>query len=219
MKITNISVQARNPDRVNVSVDGKYKFSLDILQVTELGVSVGREYSEAELASLEEESAFGKVYTRALEYALVRPRSIREMREYLWKKTRTTFTKKRTTGEVVERKGVSELVAKRVMERLASKGYVDDVKFATFWVENRNQRKGTSLKKLRSELVSKGVDSMIIDEVLYSSGRTDDNELKKIILKKRTKYPDDNKLVAYLARQGFYYDDIKAALQDMSELE
>jgi regulatory protein len=75
MKITDISVQTRNPDRVNVSVDGKYRFSLDILQVTELGVKIGNDYSEQELAELEDESIYGKLYARALEYTLMRPHS------------------------------------------------------------------------------------------------------------------------------------------------
>ncbi|HCR55918.1 TPA: recombination regulator RecX, partial [Candidatus Saccharibacteria bacterium] len=42
MKITDISLQAKNKDRVNVSVDGTYAFSLDVYQVGELGVRVGR---------------------------------------------------------------------------------------------------------------------------------------------------------------------------------
>ena len=66
MKITDISLQTRDKNRVNVSVDGKYRFSLDVFQVGELGVKIGREYTEAELASLEEDSQFGKLYSRAI---------------------------------------------------------------------------------------------------------------------------------------------------------
>jgi regulatory protein len=36
--------------------------------------------------------------------------------------------------------------------------------------------------------------------------------MSKIIAKKRSRYPDDKKLMQYLARQGFSYDDIKKAL-------
>ena len=68
MKITDISLQARDKNRVNVSVDGKYRFSLDIFQVGELGIKVGREYTDEELITLEDESQFGKLYARAMEY-------------------------------------------------------------------------------------------------------------------------------------------------------
>ena len=59
MKITAIGVQARNKSRVNVSVDGRYRFSLEIQQVAELGLRIGAEFSEEELVALEEESKFG----------------------------------------------------------------------------------------------------------------------------------------------------------------
>ena len=61
MKITDISLQARDKNRVNVSVDGTYRFSLDVFQVGELGIKVGREYTDDELTALEDESQFGKL--------------------------------------------------------------------------------------------------------------------------------------------------------------
>lgn len=212
MKITSISVQVRDKDRVNVSVDGKYRFSLDILQLGSLGLKVGNEYTEDEITKLEEESRFGKLYTRALEYALMRPRSLREVTDYLYRKTRDTHSK---TGEL--RKGASKELTERVFQRLVEKGYVDDEKFARFWIENRNLRKGTSKRKLSAELAAKGVERSIVDQLLVESERTDDDEIKKIIAKKKSRYPEETKLIAYLARQGFNYDDIKTALTDDEE--
>ncbi len=211
MKITNISAQIKNPDRVSISVDGKYRFSLDISQVVDLGVKVGREYTEAELAEIENESQFGKLYARALEYSLMRPRSAKEVRDYLRNKTRATKYKSRT-GELKEREGVSEVNAERTFNRLVEKGYVSDETFARWWIESRNQRKGTSLRKLTHELRAKGIDGKIINTFLEASPRNDRDELQKIIAKKQNRYSDPQKLMQYLARQGFSYDDIKAAL-------
>ena len=132
MRITDISLQAKNPNRVNISVDGKYRFSLDVFQVGELGIKRNNDYSEEQ--------------------------------------------------------------------------------FTRWWVENRNQTKGSSLRKLRSELQSKGVASAVVDAALLASTRSDEDELKKIIAKKAKRYDDEQKLMQYLARQGFSYDDIKRAL-------
>ena len=99
--------------------------------------------------------------------------------------------------------------------RLREKGYVDDEEFARWWVENRNIIKGTSKRKLSSELAAKGVDRILIDRVLAESDRSDLQELTKIIAKKRRRYPDEQKFIAYLARQGFSYDDIKQALREI----
>jgi regulatory protein len=207
MKITGISIQKKDKNRINVMVDGKYRFSLDVFQLVDLGIKVGTEYTDEELTNLEQESQFGKVYGRALEYSLMRPHSAREVRDYLYRKTRQTRTK---TGEM--RPGVPTEVTTRVFDRLVEKGYVDDEKFARYWVENRSLRKGASKRKLSSELSAKGVERSIIERLLSETERTDESELQKIIEKKRSKYPDDQKFMMYLARQGFSYDDIKSAL-------
>lgn len=212
MKITSISVQVRNKERVNVSVDGKYRFSLDITQVADLGIRVGKDYTDDELTKLEEESQYGKLYMRTLEYVLMRPHSQREVRDYLYKKTRDTRTK---TGEV--KKGYSKALTERVFNRLEQKGYVDDKKFATFWIENRNLRKGISSRKLTAELQAKGVDRAIIEELLSQTERSDMQELMKIVRKRSSRYENEQKFIAYLARQGFSYDDIKTALSGGDE--
>lgn len=214
MKITGLSSQQKDPNRINVLVDGKFRFSLDISQVTDLGIRVGKEFTEEELDEFEIESQFGKLYGRALEYCIMRPHSAREVRDYLYRKTRSTRVRNKRTGEIKERPGVSTELTTRVFERLLSKGYIDDAKFTRWWVENRNQRKGTSRRKLQSELSSKGVASGIIEEALAVTERNDSEELAKIVSKKRAKYPDNQKFMQYLARQGFSYDDIKAALDE-----
>lgn len=213
MKITSITAQARDKNRVNVSVDGKYRFSLDIFQVGELGIRVGKEYSDAELLELETESQFGKLYTKALEYCMMRPRSIREVRDYLWKKTLTRKRLNSKTNKMVEIPGVSKTVAERVLARLIDKKYLDDEKFAMFWFENRFKQKGISQRRLEMELMKKGVDRDIIDKVSGMGVRSDQEELAKIVAKKKRRYPDEKKFIAYLARQGFSYDDIREALK------
>ena len=214
MKITNLSTQQRDPNRINVFVDGKYRFSLDVSQVVSLGVKVGREYDEQELAELEQESQFGKLYGRALEYCLMRPHSAREVRDYLWRKTRATRYRSKKTGELKERPGVSQALVDRVYKRLVEKAYIDDEKFTRYWVENRNQTKGMSRRKLEAELCAKGVANDIIERNLRDSLRNDTDELQKIIAKKRRRYPDEQKFMQYLARQGFSFDDIKTALRE-----
>lgn len=212
MIITSLSVQQKDQNRVNVMVDGVYRFSLDITQVGDLGIKVGNDYSEAELQELEIESSFGKLYQRALEYTLMRPHSSREVRDYLYRKTRTTKVKKRMTGEIVDRPGVPVEVANRVFDRLVERGYINDEAFARYWIENRSQAKGISRRKLQLELRAKGVEGGLIDRLLRETERSDDDEIQKVIAKKQRLYPDRQKFMQYLMRQGFSYDSIREAL-------
>ncbi|MDO4773625.1 MAG: RecX family transcriptional regulator [Candidatus Saccharibacteria bacterium] len=212
MQITALSAQLRNPDRVNVSIDGAYRLSLDISQVTDLRVKVGQELNADDLVLLEQESQFGKLYARALEYCMLRPRAIKEMRDYLWRKTRPVRRRSPKTGELIERPGVNSAIAERVLQRLIDKKYLNDEQFARFWFEHRFVKKGTSLRRLKLELAQKGIDRDIVEQLASEHIRSDTEELQKIIAKKRHKYPDRQKLLAYLARQGFSYDDIVAAV-------
>jgi len=214
MKISALTAQASNINRVNVFIDNKYRFSLDIFQVTELGLKVGDEVDGERLKELEQASAFGKLYARALEYTMLRPHSAREMRDYLWRKTQATKYRSKRTGEIKQRDGVAKDVADQVFARLSAKGYIDDERFTRYWVENRNQVKGMSLRKLTAELRAKGVDQALIATVIGASERNDLDEIRKIIVKKGPRYSDKQKLIAYLARQGFSYDDIKTAIEE-----
>lgn len=214
MKVTAIIVQKKDPNRVNVMVEGKYRFSFDITQVIDLGIKVGSEYDEVRLAELETESNFGKLYARALEYCLMRPHSSREIKDYLHRKTLSKKIRSYRTGEVKVRPGVDHSIAERVYERLVERGHIDDEKFANYWIENRHVIKGVSMRKLYSELSAKGVSREIIEKYLMSTERGDASELLKVIAKKRKRYLDDQKLIQYLVRQGFRYDDVKSALAE-----
>lgn len=188
LKITDIKQAVRNENRVNVYVNGKYAFSLDVAQVVDLRIKVGMEISEEELAKYKKASEFGKLYQRTLEWALVRPRSEKEVYDYLYRK--------------VYEKKLDKSYINLIIERLKNKKYLDDTKFAEYYVENRFVKKGISRKRLRMELMKKGVAAEIIEQVL--DGRNDEEEILKIIAKKRAKY-DDEKLTQYLCRQGFSY--------------
>ncbi len=218
MKITSISAQVKNSDRVNISVDGKYRLSLALSQVVDLGVKVGKEYSEEQLAALESESELGKLYAKALEYCLLRPHSAREVRDYLWRKTLSTRYKSRS-GEAKVREGTSQESVVRVFNRLVERGFVSDEAFARWWVENRNLNKGISRRKLVSELRAKGVELELIESVLSESPRDEKLEIRKVIAKKANRYDSEEKLMHYLVSRGFSYELIKDSLIELGSEE
>ena len=231
LRITEIRQAVKNENRVNIYVNGKYKFSLDVAQVVELGIKIGRVITAEELAEYKKASEYGKAYQRALEWVLVRPRSARELREYLRRRRKLSEAKERKDGWQKEKeiadmiaRGEDEVAARMkkkmarsgkrekydfdelIVQRLCEKGYVDDERFAEYYVENRFVKKGISKKRLRMELVKKGIKQNIIDVVL--DGRDDTEEILKMIAKKRAKY-DDEKLTQYLCRQGFDYQLVR----------
>ncbi len=195
MKITAIKAQVKNADRVSVYVDDNYSFSLTYNQVLEQRIHSGLELSEPRLAQLKKTSDLGKAYERGLMFATLRPRSIKEMYDY------------------ARRKKWDPNDAKIIIDKLIAKSYLNDQQFAKLWVENRKLTKSISARRLRLELQQKGIPNDIINEAMVAY--EDQSPLRELVAKKRrlTRFAnDEQKLMQYLARQGFGFDDIKAAL-------
>ena len=218
LKISEMRPAVRDPQRVNVYVNGKFEFSLEVTQVVELGVKVGQILDVERLAELRRASEFGKVYQRALEWALARPRSVQEVRDYLRLRQvrRRQLNRQREREEKRPLAEISDEVAGLVAERLVERGYVDDQKFAKFVVENRRERGGVSERKLRMELRQKGVADEIVARVLAERPHDEMAEVRRLVQKKGRRY-DAAGLVKYLMRQGFSYDVVRSVVEEEAE--
>lgn len=111
-----------------------------------------------------------------------------------------------------------------VVSRLESQNYINDQDFARYFIENRHQNKGISTKRLIQELKIKGIDNDIIEQAMFDQGtgnlfRDEEVEIEKMIKKQLRKTSDRQKIIAYLARQGFSYDLIKAKLDQFLSTE
>lgn len=212
--ITKITAGVKDPNRANVFLDGRFAFSLDIAQVVDLGVKVGQKVDGKRLGELQSASEFGKLYQRTLEWALARPRSVSEANNYLRlrQRRRSALNWQRQHDGKKPLPELREDTMNLVLERLVEKGYIDDAKFAQYFVENRRLHKGISPRRLKMELKQKGIKDNLIQQVIDSTERTEEEEILKIIRKKRKKY-DDTKLIAYLVRQGFDLQKSKDAVE------
>lgn len=201
MKITKIEAQVKRRGRYSIFVDDQFAFGLSETGLIESGISIGLEIDEKRLAELKDRSDFDKIYGRVLDLLARRSRSEWEISDYL------------------KRKQVDEETASEILNKLSSRGYVNDEKFARSWVESRRLLKATSKRKLSLELRQKRISDQIITQVIQEDETDEQDVLKKLIEKKRsqTRYQDDMKLIAYLARQGFSYGDIKETLSSLGE--
>jgi regulatory protein len=196
MNITAIKQQVKNPERVSVFVDGKYCFSLSLDELVREKLKKGQQLEEAELKRLKKISEDGKLRSRSLEWLLGRPHSTREFKDYL--------RKKKTEVELTD-----QLIAE-----FSQKGYLDDAKFAAWFVEMRVRRQ-RSKRAIRSELLTKGITGEALEAALNSDEINEEEALKELIAKKgtRSKYREDPvKFARYLTSQGFSYDLVKKHL-------
>ncbi|MDB5168937.1 MAG: hypothetical protein JWO41_293 [Candidatus Saccharibacteria bacterium] len=201
MKITAIKTQVKRAGRYSIFVDGAYSFSLSDMALLESKLVAGQELTQQEVKDYKQLSDDDKLYGRVLQYLALRPRSEWEVKTYM------------------ERKKASPALVTLILNKLSINGLLDDRKFAESFVRDRQLLRPTSKRKLTLELRKKNVPSDIIQEVIVEGGGEDSTALHELVARKRkqTRYQDDLKLMQYLARQGFGYGDIKAALQVESE--
>ncbi len=198
MKITDIKQQVKRKDRYSIYGDGKYILSLSERELLNLSLVIGQEFSETQLKDLQQTATLDKAFDQALNLIMRRPRSRWEMETYLKNK-----------------KYSPEQIA-TVLQILEEKSYINDADFARRWIESRRLLKNSSKRKLMMELRQKRVSDGIITSALEGDDTNEKDVLRELIDKKRTqpRYQDKQKLMAYLSRQGFNYDDIKSVLEE-----
>jgi regulatory protein len=197
MKITAIKQQVKRQGRYSIFVDDKYAFSLSEIALLDQKIIIGLEISQAELTAFKDASKFDKAYNLVLAYVARRTRSEWELRDYF------------------RRKEIDEEAGEQILTRLKGYGYVNDLSFARSWVENRRLLKPVSKRRLLLELRQKHVSVEIARQVLAEDETTDRDTLRQLVERKRkqSRYQDDQKLMQYLVRQGYSYDDVKSALK------
>lgn len=199
MQITAIKAQVKNPNRVSVFVDSKYSFSLTLDELLTAKLKNGQELTTSELKKLKTISADGKLKARTLEWLMLRPRSSRELKDYL------------------RRKEASDELIERLVADFQKHKYQDDRQFTIWWVEQRRTGKQRSARFIASELGAKGVDRDIISDILAENDTKDIDSLRILVAKKRKSVrfaSDEQKLIAYLARQGYSFSLIKDVLAE-----
>ena len=198
MKITSIKAQLKNPNRVSIFIESKYSFSLSLDELLQTKLINNQEINDAELKKLKQISSDGKLRMRAFEWLMIRPRSARELKDYL------------------KRKQASEELIFDIISDAQKRNYQDDMAFATWWVEQRRSGKQRSARYIVQELSSKGVSREIATAVLKDNETSDIDALRILVAKKRrnVRYSDNQKLTEYLARQGYSFSLIKEVLAE-----
>ena len=188
-KITALVVQKRNPNRVNVHLDGEYAFGL--ARIVAVWLRVGQDLDEEKLKRLQVEDARERAVQQALLFLSYRARSESEIRQNL--------RKHEMPEEVIE----------ETLARLRQDGLANDGQFAQAWVENRSAFRPRSRRLLALELRQKGLDDEAVSSALEA---VDDEPLAYEAAKKRAprlkalEWADfRRKLSEFLARRGFSY--------------
>src|SRR3984957_4743903 len=120
-------------------------------------------------------------------------------------------TRVELAGQLTKR-GYPDDVSRRVLDRLAQVGLVDDVDFAEQWVQSRRVNAGKGKRALAAEPRTKGMDNDVITAALADINAGAERESAEQLVRdqlRRERLGDDDdakvmrRLVGMLARRGY----------------
>lgn len=188
-KITGIEAQ-KDPNRVNIFLDGEFAFGLS--RTTAAWLDKGQCLDDLKVERLRREDELERATQRALNFLSYRDRSAKEVRDNLAKAEFSTGT------------------IECVLERLSDLSLVDDRKFSKTWIENRIEFRPRGRRALAYELWLKGIASDLVAECLDECVEEDVLALKagRTFLKKTANLSRQEffqKMTGFLSRRGFGY--------------
>ena len=152
---------------------------------------------------MSDSGVYEKLINASIRYVSFRPRSEKEFRDFLVRKLKKSKT-------------YAPSLVDRAIERMRELGYVDDEKFALWWIEQRQHFKPKGQRVVSAELGAKGVSRSVIAAIFARES----NNLHAITLATRAlekKLPiwhtfpllvQKKKAYDFLYRRGFDTDTI-----------
>ena len=202
--ITSIKPQ-KNKKRVNIYLDDKFGFGLDLENFVKLDLKVEQELTDEQVGKIVKEAEFQKVYDKLLRFSTLRPRSEKELKGWL-KKYKVHLS-----------------LHNDLFNRLKHLDLLNDNKFAQWWVEQRMEFSPRGKRALIAELRQKGINRDLIIQLVNESISQgyEEKTARKLLQKKKYKWERLQKLEAkkkmseFLARKGFGWEVIKNAIDDI----
>jgi len=195
----------KNKKRVNIYLDGKFAFGIDLENLVKFKIKEGNFIEESEIEKIIGAAESQKIWNKLLRFSALRPRSEKEIEDWY------------------KKKNVPESLRKKYLDKLKYLDFVDDFKFAKFWIEQRLSFKPKPVSILKQELRQKGVKQETIDEVLSDFKIDELKQAKNLLEKNQSRWkrltPDQFKKKAsgFLLRKGYNWEIVKEALSLFDE--
>ena len=200
MKITH---KKGRGDKIHLSVDGEYIFTVDETFYHLLCIDENYEYSAEELNEFIVKTGERCAYNCAVSLLSRRDHTVKEIKDKLMQKGYAQY-------------------ADTTVEKLKNQGYLSDERFAEMYLKELINLKNYGKKRIVQELLRKGINRDIIDEVL-SVTEMPDCRLIELIKRKYIRHLDNDKgvqkTINALLRLGYSYSEIRDALREIADSE
>lgn len=183
MTITSLTQAVRDPERVNIFVDGEFAFAIDKTTLAKHMLHRDMVLSEDLVHQLVHEDTVQYLYRRMMEYWFKKPRSSRELKTKIQERMKKRQERMEHKPTRFSQNLNMEEVSEQVVEKLRSQGY-DDAAFAEWFSSERSRQGKYGAHRVLSELLSKGVSRELATQAVKAHF-TDDAQLAQKLLQKK----------------------------------
>lgn len=134
---------------------------------------------------------FPNLLNRSFRFISIRPRSEKEVVDYLHKKT------------------LDEKTIQDVLTRLRELDLINDEKFTAWYIDQRTRLRPRSRKLIEIELRQKGIDPMTINDSMTINDLT----LAKACLEKKKNLKSREQIIRFLQSRGFSWNTIEDVIK------
>lgn len=202
MKITRIEPQ-KNPNRVNIFIDDKFAFGLDIMLKYKYDLEVDKIVDDDFIENILIAEELNKVIGHALNFLSYRQRSEKEVYDHL------------------KRKGYEDFFIKQAIDYCLNNNYLNDKLFAESFIKDKININNYGSQRIRYELIAKGISKNTIEKVLDIDKDQEFEVAKQLAYKKLKSYKGQDynsiyrKLGGFLQRKGYSYDIVSKVLKEV----
>lgn len=216
MKISALSSQKKDSNRVSMFLDGEFACGLSLNSVAKYNLFVGKEIGRQEYEDILHADLQERLFNRAINYLNRSIRSKSQIQTYL----KSLLIKKKGKWFSILDTDQEIKIVEEVLCKLEEYSYINDREYAEQFILSRIKNKPRGKRVLLSELISKGVskelaqeklDELVKDEYVMLK-QTYEKRFKDEILQK-----DDRKKIDFLLRKGFNWDLIERFINNEFE--
>lgn len=192
-EITSIEPQAKNKNRCNVYVDGKFYCGLGLETAVKYRLKAGMQISGERLDEIQLEAEKSRALDSAMTYISASMKTSRRVREFL------------------SAKGYTEAVQNYVAEKLAYYNLLDDYAYCRAYIESA---KGKGKRALEADLIRRGAERSAIERALDGVEEDKEGACAAFAKYMRGKTADKQNLYKgfkYLLSKGYSADTAKYA--------
>ena len=205
--ISKIEQQKRKKDRYNIFLNDIYSFSVSEQTLLENSLKVGQNLTEEEISQISKKEELSRLMDLSLRFVGVRPRSEKEVKDYLAKKISTL-------NDIKFKEALRSPQIEITIKKLKKYKYLNDSEFSKWLIQSRRRSSPKGTRIIKMELKQKGIKPEIIQKVLKKA--INEKTLAKIALSKKLikwsnlkEFELKKKVYTFLLSRGFDYETIE----------